>query len=136
MKNVLDDLRINMMEARLDAEMEEVSLLATAIGELERKYGKVVSMEQLKEFAKSRVKSYQSLPDINMVDKQDYDFWLQYVPNELTETELYEFFTKQCAWATGLGEMMSALKKTHPNAYDGKQAASIARSILGSTMYK
>lgn len=137
-ESMLDFLRAEMLQARLRKDTAWVKVVSTAISDLEYKFGKdFVSRDQMVTWAKSQIKAIEDTKAKAVRSGQVYEADPLYVklltsmlPVQMTEDDLYDFFTKECAGAENLGELMATLKARRLGQYDGKLASSVARSVL------
>lgn len=137
-ENMLDFLRSEMLQARLRKDTDWVKAVSTAIGELERTVSNTyVSKEDLVAWAKAQLsaisKSDAKAKEHGQVFEHDevYEKLLKnMLPEQMSEDDLYDFFTTRCADATSLGQLMATLKASKAGQYDGKLASSVAKSVL------
>lgn len=137
-ENMLDFLRAEMLQARLRQDTAWVKVVSTAIGDLERKYNKdFVSRDQMVAWAKSQLKAIdesrskaEKFGQTFVADELYVKLLNSMLPVQMTEDDLYNFFTKECSGVENLGEMMKELKTRRAGMYDGKLASAVARSVL------
>lgn len=137
-ESMLDFLRAELLQARLRSDTAWVKAVSTAIGELERTVSKdFVSRDQMVAWAKSQIKAVEksrseaALHGVEFTSDPVFMTLLEsMIPSQMTEDELYDFFTKECVGAEHLGELMSTLKARRAGLYDGKLASAVARSVL------
>lgn len=108
-----------------------VTMYKTFKAEVIRKYGKEPTWEDAAALAKNQIKNFREAEKEAKEKGVEYtapldeiEFLQEFIPQELTESELRSFFA-----ATGLtnkGQLMKALKDAHPNKYDGKLAVWVA----------
>jgi uncharacterized protein YqeY len=54
----------------------------------------------------------------------------RYLPKQMSEDEIRDFCKARIAEGLNMGQIMGALKASHPGQYDGKLASGIAKSLL------
>lgn len=141
-ENMLDFLRAEMLQARLRQDTEWVRVVSTAIGDLEREFSKdFVSKDQLISWAKSQLKAIEKSYALANAAGQVYtpdvpyvEFLRQCIPDQMSEDDLYDFYSTYCADATSLGQLMTTLKSMRQGQYDGKLAASVARAYMTTVL--
>lgn len=137
-ESMLDFLRRELFQARLRQDTAWVKAVSTAIGELERNVSKDhVTRDEMVAWAKSQIKATEksrseaALYGIEFeADPVFMELLHSMIPSQMTEDEIYEFFTKECSSASNLGELMKELKTRKAGLYDGKLASAVAKSVL------
>ncbi|UXY92403.1 hypothetical protein [Proteus phage RP7] len=128
-ENMLDFLRAEIAQARLRKDTEWVTVVSTAVAELQYQFGEVVSHDQLIKYAKAQISALEKAKlkakerkidtEIKMPELQQklYDMIL---PPQLTYDDLLEVLVD----STGdtLGTHMKFLKEHYNGQYDGKIA--------------
>lgn len=126
---MLDFLRAEIAQARLRKDTEWVTVVSTAVAELQYQFGEVVSHDQLIKYAKAQISALEKAKlkakerkidtEIKMPELQQklYDMIL---PPQLTYDDLLEVLVD----STGdtLGTHMKFLKEHYNGQYDGKIA--------------
>lgn len=128
---VQERIKADLKEAIKSGNTEKKNLLRVIIGEFNR-----IGKELTDEIATKEIKKmYVNATDKDYGNVDEAQILSEYLPKELSENDL-SFIIKEIIQQDGLSSMkdmgvvMSKLKETYPNQYDGKLASTIVRKEL------
>ena len=129
---LLHQLKQDIQTARLSRDLAKLESLKFVVGEVERKFANPTDSVVVK-IIKQSIESLQTCytHDPKVEYSQEIELLSQYLPQQLTESELHKIIGDQVlAGLNNIGSIMKYLKQHYDGLYDGSQANSIIQLIL------
>lgn len=136
MSKLLNEIKLNQLEARKKKDTVEASLLTTLLGEYEA-LTKMSNSQSDDEILIMLIKKFIKNIDITAQVKDSENLQREkrileeYLPKQLSEAELELIIVSYSNdGADTVGLAMKRLKEEYPGMYDGKLASEVARNVL------
>lgn len=140
---LLERIKNDSLKARKESDSYSKSMLITLFGELEtsakRSGNEIMDQDALsliKSYIKNNNKAIEELKSKNSdvyaiasIEK-DNKFWENYLPLQMSESELNSVIEKQINAGENIGGVMAYLKKNYNAQYDASMASKIVRNML------
>lgn len=140
---LLERIKNDSLKARKESDSYSKSMLITLFGELEtsaKRSGNEITdqdaLSLIKSYIKNNNKAIEELKSKNSdvyaiasIEK-DNKFWENYLPLQMSESELNSVIEKQINAGENIGGVMAYLKKNYNAQYDASMASKIVRNML------
>lgn len=143
-KMIIDQMKLDMLNARKNKNVETLSILSTVLGEMMANAAmidnvKVVTDEAAIKIIKKYIKGAEEMMTHSGIMSQialdklvsERDILEKYLPKMLNGDEIRRIMTAEIeSGEASIGSLMKKMKIDYANLYDGKLASQIANNLL------
>lgn len=140
MSLLLERIKVDQLTARKAADSVKATLLTTLLGEASPSGKDTVTDDQIEAVVKKFAKNIkETLPFVSSVDKrnvlnQELEILQDYLPEQITGAELENLIDEliKSLNCSNMGQVMQNMNKSYKGKFDGKEASTIAKSLLNA----